>query len=101
MSMKSADLCVVLSLLVLLAGSSAAQAFGFCFSFGGGGKHRSDYYRGPPPPAGFGPGIYQAYPYSPVFAGPYGSGGFYPPPPPMPQYEKPAKPDETRQAPAR
>ena len=97
MSMKSSRLPVALALIALLAWSSAAGAFGFCFSFGGGSNNRSDFYRGPPPSVGYGPGIYQAYPYSPVLAGPYNGGAYYLPPPLAPQYESiSAKPVEIR-----
>ncbi len=94
--MKAADLPVALTLIALLAWSSAAGAFGFCFSFGGSSNNRSDFYRGPPPPVGFGPGIYQAYPYSPILAGPY-RGPFYISPPVLPQGgDVPKQPAETR-----
>ena len=95
--MKAADLPAALALVALMAESSAAAAFGFCFSFGGSSYNRSDYYRGPPPSMVYGPGIYQAYPYSPVLAGPYNGGAYYLPPPMAPQYDRiPAEPAETR-----
>ena len=95
MTIKTADLPAALALVALLAGCSTAQAFGFCFSFGGGNNHRPDFYRGPPPPVGFGPGIYRTYPYSPVFSGPY-RGPRYMPPPGTPRYEDiPTEPVET------
>jgi hypothetical protein len=81
MSRKSADLLVVTTLIVLLAGWSTAQAFSFCFSFGGGSNNRSDFYNRPPPAVGFGPGVYQVYPYSPVVAAPLYR-PYYPPSPP-------------------
>ena len=96
MTMKAADLPVALTLIALLAESSAAGAFGFCFSFGGGSNHRPDFYRGPPPPVGFGPGIYQAYPYSPIMAGPYAR-PYYMPPPVLPRHgDVPEQSAETR-----
>ena len=81
MSRKTADLLVVAALIALLAGWSTAQAFSFCFSFGGGSNNRPDFYNRPPPAVGFGPGVYQTYPYSPVGAAPLYT-PYYPPPPP-------------------
>ena len=78
---------VVAVLTALLAGWSAAEAFSFCFSFGGS-NNRSDFYNRPPPAVGFGPGLYQRYPYSPVIAEPLYPPYYRPyyPPPPSPDY---------------
>ena len=81
MSGKPGKLLLAFTLIVLLAGWSAVQAFSFCFSFGGGGKNRSDYYNRPPPAVGFGQGIYN-YPYSPVMAAPFYTPYYLPSPPP-------------------
>lgn len=42
--------------------TSASQAF-FCFSMGGGGRHRDDYYPVPPPYGAFGAAGMPAMPY--------------------------------------
>lgn len=47
--------------------TSASQAF-FCFSMGGGNRHRDDYYPVPPPYAAFGASAMRAMPYSPVIS---------------------------------
>jgi hypothetical protein len=48
-------------LVVLLAGWASAQAFSFCFSFGG--SSRPDFHDRPPPEVGFGSGIYRTSPF--------------------------------------
>jgi hypothetical protein len=45
--------------------ASASQAF-FCFSMGGGNRHRDDYYPLPPPYGAFGAVGMPAMSYSPV-----------------------------------
>jgi len=67
-----------LAVTVLLVFASSAQAFSFCFSFGGGNSHRGNagFYNFPPP--GMGPAFYPGYPYSPV--PPTLLYGAYPPP---------------------
>ena len=79
---KTADFLVVAVLIALLAGWSTAQAFSFCFSFGGGSNNRSDFYNRPPPAVGFGPGVYQSYPYSPAIVAPLYLPSYPLPPPP-------------------
>lgn len=51
--------------------TSASQAF-FCFSMGGGSRHRNDYYPVPPPYSAFGAAGMPAMPYyySPVLPQP-------------------------------
>ena len=69
------------ALVALLAGWSTAQAFSFCFSFGGGNKNRGEVYSRSPPAVGFGRGAYYAYPHSPVYPVPSYM-PYYPPLPP-------------------
>ena len=49
--------------------TSASQAF-FCFSMGGGNRHRDDYYPVPPPYGAFGAIGMPVMPYSPVMPQP-------------------------------
>jgi hypothetical protein len=49
--------------------TSASQAF-FCFSMGGGSRHRNDYYPVPPPYDAFGAAGMPAMPYSPMMLQP-------------------------------
>jgi hypothetical protein len=49
--------------------TSASQAF-FCFSMGGGSRHRNDYYPVLPPHDAFGAAGMPAIPYSPVIPQP-------------------------------
>jgi hypothetical protein len=49
--------------------TSASQAF-FCFSMGGGSRHRDDYNPVPPPYGAFGAAGMPAIPYSPVMPQP-------------------------------
>jgi hypothetical protein len=76
---------VIVAFIILQAGWSAVQAFGFCFNFGGGSNNRADFYNRPPPAVGFGPGVYN-YPYSPVVPTPLYM-PYYPPPPAQGYYE--------------
>ena len=94
--MKAGKLAVAFTLVILLAGSASAHAFSFCFSAGGGNHNRSGFYNRPPQPVGFGPGIYQTYPESPLYAAPY-PGRYYRPLPVMPEYRSvPPEKDGTR-----
>jgi hypothetical protein len=49
--------------------TSASQAF-FCFSMGGGNRHRDNYYPVPPPYGVFGASGMPVMPYSPVMSQP-------------------------------
>jgi hypothetical protein len=49
--------------------TSASPGF-FCFSMGGGGRHRDNYFAVPPPYGAFGTAGLQAMPYSPVMPQP-------------------------------
>ena len=83
---KRRNLSVILPVLVLLSWHGCAQAFSFCFSFGGRGSHRDHYNDYLPPLPGNLPGLYGGYPYSPASA--YsGYSGYYPPPYGMPVAE--------------
>ena len=85
----------IAAFIILQTGVSVAQAFGFCFNFGGGNNARADFYNRPPPAVGFGPGMYN-YPYSPVAPVPLYM-PYYPPPPAPGFYEiKPPDPVERR-----
>jgi hypothetical protein len=76
MRSRRRNLSVTLPLLVMLSWGGCAQAFSFCFSFGGGGSQRSHYNDYRPAYPRHMPGLYGGYPYSPVPAYP-GYGGYY------------------------
>ncbi len=86
MHSKRRNLSVTLPVLVLLSWHGCAQAFSFCFSFGGRDSQREHYNDYLPPLPGRLPGLYGGYPYSPVPAYP-GYGGYYSLPPGMPAME--------------
>jgi len=73
---KRMNLSVVLPVLVLLSWHGCAQAFSFCFSFGGRDSQRTRHHDYLPPLPGSLPGLYRGYPYSPAPAYP-GYGGYY------------------------
>ncbi|HYQ71218.1 MAG TPA: hypothetical protein VET88_04740 [Gammaproteobacteria bacterium] len=89
-------LSVAVPVLVLFSWSGFAQAFSFCFSFGGRDSQRPhhDAYR--QAYTGGLPGVYGGYPYSPVPAYP-GYGGYYslpygiPGPAPLPETADPER----------
>jgi len=54
---------IVLLVLSSALWTSTLQAF-FCFSMGGGNRHRDSHYPVPPPYGEFGAGGYPAFPYS-------------------------------------
>jgi hypothetical protein len=83
---KRWNLSVVLPVLVLLSWSDCAQAFSFCFSFGGRNNHRTQYNDYLPPLPGSMTGLYGGYPYSPAPVYP-GYGGYYSLPYGMPATE--------------
>lgn len=79
MRSRRRNLSVTLPVLVLLSWCGCAQAFSFCFSFGGRDSQRSHYSDYPPAYPGRMPGFYGGYPYSPAPAYPgYGSYYFQP-----------------------
>ena len=88
MRSKRRSLSVTLPVLVLLCWYDGAQAFSFCFSFGGRDSQRSYYNDYLPPLPGRLPGLYGGYPYSPAPTYP-GYGGYYSLPPGMPAMEMP------------
>jgi hypothetical protein len=73
---KRSSLSMILPVLALLSWHGCAQAFAFCFSFGGRDNHRAHYNDYLPPPPGSLRGLYGVYPYSPapVYSG---YGGYY------------------------
>jgi hypothetical protein len=83
---KRGNLSVILPVLVLLSWNGCAEAFSFCFSFGGRDNQRAHYNDYPRPLPGSLPGLYGRYPYSPTPVYP-GYGDYYPQPYGMPADE--------------